>query len=436
MRRILLILFTTLSLSCFAGLPNPYDWGDKVSAPLFNRHLSPISATISLTPDSNFRKCLFDITYEVESDTSQIKIPLLLFINSIPGDTINFWVDGKLIDRVSSIPESTKYIKGTEFCDFGNYFSDEDEDQIDTSAMEPDNTKLNWFHHFRHKKYYLNNFYYINTIIGKGRHTIGINYIGSKWTYMLDVAKSYSYRYSLTPALKWHPVIPIKVIVDNRALQGDYSLNIGKLVSKNPDTYLINRLDTLEDDFLALNWQPKMNPYASALIYIDPTRTTWWIGILLFAFTFYCHYKVRKKNNPILWMRIYQLTTIFLPFIYITIRLIHFLHENNSQEQTLSMSIILIGLVGCWGVWNEAKACGTIKPMHLTFIISSLAIAFIIPHIYITLYEVIYWLLGSEAGKWDSERLIAYALVVPLFPIHLSLLYFADWYYRRKMNRK
>ncbi len=434
MKWLIFILLSTLSLPCLAGLPHQYDWGDKVSAPLFNRHLSPISATISLTPDTNFRKCFFDITFEIDNDTSLVEIPLLLYIDDILGDTINFWVDGKPIDGIGEIPDSLQYIAGSIFSDFSNYFLDTDEvyDANDTSAKEPDYTTLRWFHHLRNENYDLNKFHYINSSIAKGRHTIRINYAGSRWTYLLDVAKNYSYRYSLTPALKWHPIIPIKVIVNNQALSGDYTLNIGTLVSKKPNTYQINGLDTLRDDFLAINWQPKMNPYASAWLFIDPTRTTLWFGIILVAFNFYCLFKFRRWNNSVIWLRIFQLTAIFIPFTYITIRLVHFMFENHSQEQTLSMSIILIGIVGCLGVWNEAKQRMAMKPMHVTFILSSLLIAFIIPHIYLSLYEIIYWLLGPEAGKWDDERLLVFILIPIIFPVHIVSLYILDRYWRRK----
>ena len=431
MRLLIFILFTTLSLPCFAGLPHPYDLGDQVSAPLFNRHLSPISIIISLTPDSNFRKCNFDITFELESDTSKIGIPLLLYINGILSDSLSFWVDGELVEDIGSVPESVKYIAGSQFTDFGHYFLDSDEEQEkkDTSAKEPDNTTLHWYHHLRHKRYYINKFYYIRANLGKGRHTIRLNYIGKRWTYLLDVAKSYSYRYSLTPALKWHPIIPIKLIVNNQSLKGDYNLNIGTIVSKNPDTYLINRIDTLGDDFLAMNWQPKMNPCAIALIYLDPARTTLWIGILLFIFNIYCLNKFRKKNNSLHWLRIFQLTAIFFPITYLLVRL-YSITLKNHHEQTLSMSLILIGIVGCWGVWNEAKQRNAIKPMHVNFIMSSLLIAFIIPHIYISLYEMIYWLLGTEAGKWDDERLLVFILMPIIFLIHIVSLYLLDRYWR------
>jgi hypothetical protein len=239
-----------------ANMSSPIMEGTLTSSAISSKDIQILSERIFIKIDPNFSTAKFIVEYTIQSDLSGKQIPLLFYARDFK-DSFFVWLDNKRIN-IQNIPD--KHYEGSPFSGFEKSLEkDNDEDEI-----------IIYWQKGSGSVYKLSDLKYFEADIEKGVHQVRVEYTANVWTDLSGWVKSFSFRYSLTPAKYWKSFGSLEVIVEQEGQVRPVSTNLGlpnekQIREKNSWTF-----NKLPGEYVEISYTPKTSRFANALMTIEP----------------------------------------------------------------------------------------------------------------------------------------------------------------------
>lgn len=249
-------------------MSSPIEWGNHTSSIILSKDIDIKSESIDITIDKTLKKCRYEITYNIESDTINVILPLAFLALDYEKD-FQVYIDG--------IPHTEPECDDCEILDLPN--------------EHLSNTPLSFSKH-SFFDYKLNKLISFNIKLTKKDHEIKVIYESNVWVDKTDWVKKYSFRYSLEPAKYWKSFHNLTVKVNQTEI--NFTSNLGQ-PNKTNDTVQTWEFNKLPGDQLILSYTPNTNIIIKALILISPTGLTFIFMILCILY----HYnQIKNLREP------------------------------------------------------------------------------------------------------------------------------------------
>nr|WP_294860455.1 hypothetical protein [uncultured Fluviicola sp.] len=160
----------------------------------------------------------------------------------------------------------------------------------------------------------LSDFRYFEISLKPGIHKISAEYIGKVWVDHHDWTKEYSFRYFLSPAKQWKSFHALNVVVDASAFDKKIHSNLGIPDSGNIKIAFWH-FSKIPSDYLQLSYQPPLNRSAEILITISPWGITAIWGFIILVFHVLLVRFTQKKHLNQLTSFLVITGSLILPFI-------------------------------------------------------------------------------------------------------------------------
>jgi len=292
-----------------ANMASPLEAGTKSSTVLTSKDVDILSEKIRIVIDKNFKTARFYIEYVIRVDSAGQQIPLLFYADNYKGD-FSVWVDGQKVP-VQKIPKRYIHVADSPFSGFKPTVEQK-------QGKNPDKVTIYWNEGTGYV-YDINDLKYFETDLTKGLHNIRVVYTAKVWEDRSGWIKSYSFRYSLSPAKFWKSFGKLHITVEQEGKAFPYTTNLGQPLENRIQSVNTWEFDRLPVEYLEITYQPEINRLAKLLIAISPEVLTLITGVLLTFLLLLFLYVYQKKYQPakyrILWLVAGSLLVIFLTFL-------------------------------------------------------------------------------------------------------------------------
>lgn len=262
-------------------MASPLEEGTMVTSAFSSKDINILSETIHIKIDNDFKTARFIVKYQIQSDMDGLQIPLMFYAQDYK-DSFFIWVDNKNIS-VQNVPQS--YNEHTRFKDFSDSFEKDDAGYEVTIYWQANAGYV----------YKLSDLKYFETDIGKGIHTVRVEYIANVWTDYSDWIKAYSFRYSLSPAKFWKSFGTLSVTLEQEGIERQLSTNLGEPLEKAFQSTNSWTFTNLPGEYLEFSYNPKPGKFAAVLISVQPLGLAIATGIVLFALHLFLVIRYRRK---------------------------------------------------------------------------------------------------------------------------------------------
>lgn len=276
-----LIVLAFVAHFCKANMASPLEEGTMVSSAFSSKDINILSETIHIKIDNDFKTARFIVKYQIQSDMDGLQIPLMFYAQDYK-DSFFICVDNKNIS-VQNVPQS--YNEHTRFKDFSDSFEKDDAGYEVTIYWQANAGYV----------YKLSDLKYFETDIGKGIHTVRVEYIANVWTDYSDWIKAYSFRYSLSPAKFWKSFGTLSVTLEQEGIERQLSTNLGEPLEKAFQSTNSWTFTNLPGEYLEFSYNPKPGKFAAVLISVQPLGLAIATGIVLFALHLFLVIRYRRK---------------------------------------------------------------------------------------------------------------------------------------------
>ncbi|UAY52310.1 hypothetical protein [Ferruginibacter albus] len=271
--KLLIIISLLFALHSKANMASPVQEGTKTSAPFSSKDINILSETIHISINKEFTTAKYVVEYSIETDSTGKQIPLLFYAENYKDDFI-VWVDDQKV-TVQQIPDSYKNINDSPFSVFANSIK-----KASNYSNSPFVT-IYWSENYQ-SNYEINDLKYFEASLTKGTHKIRVEYTANAWTDRNDWVAQHSFRYSLTPAKFWKSFGKLDVYVESEGDTKPFTTNLGEPNGKTIQQSNSWSFNKLPDDYIDINYMPKINVLAKVLVFIDPFGIAVISGILFF----------------------------------------------------------------------------------------------------------------------------------------------------------
>lgn len=302
MRPLFAIFLIVFTLALKANMASPVRPGTYASSAFSSRNIDILHEHILLTPAKDFKTAVYSIEYLVRADSSDNHIPLLFHALDYQGD-FRVYLDDRALS-LQPLPED--YLQaGT--ASYQMIFG--------TNGNNEDNAPKLIFLENDHRSYFEpGDFLYFETDLPRGEHRIRVSYTAKAWTDRSGWVKTYSFRYSLSPARYWRSFGKLTIQLDTSLFAGALQTNLGSPAS-HEDSRINWHFNKLPADYFAISYTPPVNTLASILIGIGPL----WLCILISTGLVLLHilltrkFRERRPDARFSWILI--LGSIIVPFL-------------------------------------------------------------------------------------------------------------------------
>ncbi|WP_367388578.1 hypothetical protein [Lewinella sp. LCG006] len=300
--RIILTLFTCLTTCIVLGnMASPLLEGTLGGLTFINRNADVLSEEIVITPDSLFNTAMFNVKYIIRTDSNGVSIPLVFHTKGYR-DGIEIIFDGQKVDIASFFPANYNH-----FSALG----------LDTLAS---GITVKWSeNHYIYERG--KDLQYFEVDLIKGTHTIEVKYVAEAWIDRSDWVKKRSLYYSLLPITFWKSQGDIRIKLDYSnvaAFLNDISVNLNSNYEEDKNQQSRSwTLSEIEDEYLAIEYTPKISTLSKWLIKISPTGITFIFTILLGFLHLWCIRYGRNQSRSVRKFLVYSggLTVPILVFL-------------------------------------------------------------------------------------------------------------------------
>ena len=284
-------------------MASPFEEGTLASSAVSSNDISILTETIHIKIDSDFKTARFIVDYQIQSDMDGLQIPLLFYAQDYK-DSFIVWVDNKKIS-IQNVPES--YSEHSRFMRFSDSFEKSDTGDEITIYWQANSGYV----------YKLSDLKYFETDIGKGIHTVRVEYIANVWTDYSDWLKVYSLRYSLSPAKFWKSFGTLTVNLKQEGIVRQLSTNLGEPVEKAFQAKSSWTFTELPGEYLEFSYKPKPGKFAAVLISVQPLGLAIAIGIVLFGVHLFLVRRYRRKFATKKYSPVVIGGSILVPFLFL-----------------------------------------------------------------------------------------------------------------------
>ena len=270
-----------------ANMSSPIREGTASSTALSSKDINILSEFIHIKIDADYKTAAFTVEYTLQSEVAGRQIPLLFYAQDYK-DSFQVWVDDQSV-AIQNIPEQYTHFVHSPFSGFSRWKDTSDR------ANTKDRVIIQWEEHSA-ATFPLNDLKYFETELGKGIHKVRVTYTANVWTDVSDWVKTYSFRYSLTPAKFWKSFGELKVTVEQAGIVRPINTNIGAPLEQTiqaKNTWMFSRLPA---EYLEFPYTPSMSRFVQALIAIDPFGLNIISVILLFVLHLWLVVHYRRRH--------------------------------------------------------------------------------------------------------------------------------------------
>lgn len=298
-----LIILVFVAHFCKANMASPLEEGTMASSAISSKDINILSESIDIKIDSDFKTARFLVEYQIQSDMDGLQIPLLFFAQDYK-DGFFIWVDNKKA-HVQNVPE--RYSEYSPFRGFSESFEKNDTGGEITIYWQSNAGYV----------YKLSDLKYFEADIGKGIHTVRVEYIANVWTDYSDWIKAYSFRYSLSPAKFWKSFGTLSVTLEQEGIERQLSTNLGEPLEKAFQSTNSWTFTNLPGEYLEFSYNPKPGKFAAVLISVQPLGLAIATGIVLFALHLFLVIRYRRKFATKKYSSVVIAGSFLVPFLFL-----------------------------------------------------------------------------------------------------------------------
>ena len=295
----------------FGNMASPVQDGTLSGLPFTSSFVNIVREEIRITPDADFRKCLFEVTYFIHADSNGVQIPLL-FIAENYESGIQILVDGKPVQllevRVRAIGNGD-----SAFASFARIF-EADEDGREEVLIKWDSS--------RGSTYRLEDLHYFETNFSAGPHKITVDYVSELWEDRSDWVLNSSFRYALSPAKHWKSFGHLHVELDQRKCKRKMETNLGPSKKGEQEGVLVWDFDQLPGEMLNVSLVAEVSDFAKTMMAIDREGFMWISAIIFFLLHLLLMWLHRKRKPEKKFSVLWLVGSILIPFASILIYII------------------------------------------------------------------------------------------------------------------
>ncbi len=361
-----LLVFTLLWAQITrANMSSPIWEGTATSTAFSSKDINILSEFIHIKIDADYRTAAFTVEYTLQSDVSGRQIPLLFYAQDYK-DSFQVRVDNQSV-AIQNIPEQYTHFALSPFSGFSRW------KDAGNQADARDRVTIQWDENSGFT-YPINDLKYFETELGKGIHKVRVTYTANVWTDVSGWVKTYSFRYSLSPAKFWKSFGKLTVTVEQAGTVRPITTNIGApleqtILAKN--TWMFTQLPA---EYLEFSFTPEMSGLTKALINLQPFWLSIISGVLLFVLHLWLVLRYRRRH----------------------------IHKKYS----------FVVIVGSW------------------------LVPFLILLSYIAYFMLIDYLIGEDAGRRHGYVFLIMILYPFFVPVYWTIMWLLDKLQKKKLLRK
>lgn len=361
----LLVLVLLRTQFSRANMSSPIWEGTTVSTAFSSKDINILSESIHIKIDENYQTARFTVEYTLQSDVVGRQIPLLFYAQDYK-DSFLVCIDDQNV-AIQNIPEQYIQFAHSPFSGFSRLKDNNNREN------EKDKVIIQWDENSDFV-YDINDLKYFEADLEKGIHKVRVTYTANAWTDASGWIKTYSFRYSLSPAKFWKSFGTLMVTVEQAGIIRQIATNIGapnEKTIKAKNTWAFTQLPA---EYLEFSYTPVMSRLTRVLIAFEP----FWLSIVAAVLLFILH----------LW----------LVFRY------------RSRHVNKKYSYVVI--VGSW------------------------LIPFLILLSYIYAYVLIDYSIGADAGRRHGYVFLIMVLYPFFVPVYWTIMWLLDKLKKRMLNQK
>ncbi|MBL7704602.1 MAG: hypothetical protein JNM21_03535 [Taibaiella sp.] len=263
-------------------------WEGTVTSTAFSsKDINILSEFIHIKIEEDYKTARFTVEYTLQSELAGRQIPLLFYAQDYK-DSFLVWVDDKSVD-VQNIPEQYTHFAHSPFSGFSRL------KEPSNHENESDKVIIQWDENAGFV-YNINDLKYFEADLEKGVHKVRVTYTANVWTDVSGWIKTYSFRYSLTPAKFWKSFGTLTVTVEQAGIVRQIATNIGAPLEKTiqaKNTWVFTQLPA---DYIEFSYTPEMSGLTRVLTDIQPFRLSIITAVLLFVLHLWLVLRYRKRH--------------------------------------------------------------------------------------------------------------------------------------------
>lgn len=298
---VLLLLWLGCAIAANANMASPVVEGTLSASGISSKDISISAEKINIHINAAFTSALFTVQYSISTAAEGKQIPLLFYAVDYK-DSFRVWVDGVQVN-IQAVPE--RYFANTRFATFGNAFQ---------NGSNGDEVAIAWQEHSRYICR-LNDLKYFETNLSKGVHHIRVEYVASPWEYHGEWMKTYSFRYSLSPARFWKSFGSLEVSIEQDGAAQNLSTNLGTPAPQQNGRIKTWRFNKLPSEYIEVSYQPAPGKLAATLIFIDPAGVSFLMGIVLMLLHLFLVMQYRRRHLAVRFSPVVIIGSIVVPLL-------------------------------------------------------------------------------------------------------------------------